>query len=73
MEQFDGGKIKERREGFGWTRNMLTLKWFARFGEPLTEQSVARWERGEKPKASNLMRLARLLGVSVRYFYNNAN
>ncbi len=70
MDKFHGERVKERREGLGWTRQMLSLKWFARFGQPLSIQTITNWEKGKwQPHSDNLMRLARLLNVSTAYFY----
>lgn len=71
MSQFSGQKVKERREFFGWTRQMMSLKWYARFGESVTVQTICNWEQGRQPHAENLMLLARLLAVAPAYFYQD--
>jgi transcriptional regulator with XRE-family HTH domain len=68
-EAFNGLQVKERRESYGWTPAMMALRWYARFGEPISIQTILNWEKGQRPNSSNLMRLSRLLGVTPAYFF----
>jgi transcriptional regulator with XRE-family HTH domain len=68
-DEFNGLQVKGRREGFGWTIAMMALKWHARFGEPISTQTLINWEKGQRPTSSNLMRLSRLLSVTPAYFF----
>jgi transcriptional regulator with XRE-family HTH domain len=69
MLSFNGDFIRKRREDFGWTRQVMSLKWYEKFKSPISLQTVINWESGQKPNADNLMRLSRLLNVTMAYFF----